>query len=53
MSAFVPSGTDPTGSSVLAASTAMRPEPWGLIHSPPMKSSSLAIIVCVLIKVPL
>src|SRR5439155_27065292 len=51
--AFVPSGSDPTGSSVLAASTEMRTEPCGLIHSPPMKSSSLAIVVWVLIEVPL
>ena len=49
MSAFVPSGTDPTSSSVLAAITDMRSEPCGSIQSPPMKSSSLSMVVCVLI----
>ncbi len=49
ISALVPSGTDPAGSSVLAEVTVMRSVPSGSVHSPPMKSSLLSMVVCVLI----
>ncbi len=51
ISAFVPSGTEPIGSSVLAESTDMRSSPSGSVQSPPMKSSLLSIVVCVLMAV--